>query len=68
MDFRVGELPIGSMMFELFTELAPMMCRNFMLLCTGEGLPNEKGEKFCYKGTRIHRIVKDGWIQCGGLC
>ncbi|CAG9561869.1 unnamed protein product [Danaus chrysippus] len=43
----------------LYSDIVPYTCENFLRLCQ----TNKGG----YKGTPIHRIVKDGWIQCGGF-
>mmetsp|Transcript_14228 Transcript_14228/g.23679 ORF Transcript_14228/g.23679 Transcript_14228/m.23679 type:complete len:298 (+) Transcript_14228:85-978(+) len=54
----------GTIQVELFTELCPKACDNFMKLCEGVG----KGpHAMHYKGCAVHRIVKDGWIQTGDI-
>ncbi|KAJ8956665.1 hypothetical protein NQ318_014019 [Aromia moschata] len=50
---------IGAMLFELYNDLVPLACENFMLRC--------KLQIGGYVGAPIHRIVKNGWIQCGGF-
>ncbi|KPJ08491.1 Peptidyl-prolyl cis-trans isomerase-like 6 [Papilio machaon] len=40
-------------------DIVPRTCENFMRLC--------KTKRGGYSGTPVHRIVKDGWIQCGGF-
>ncbi|CAH0564114.1 unnamed protein product [Brassicogethes aeneus] len=52
---------IGSMLFELYNDLVPNTCENFIKKCENIG---EKG----YAGKKIHRIVKGSWIQCAGWC
>ncbi|XP_049873465.1 uncharacterized protein LOC126372009 [Pectinophora gossypiella] len=42
----------------LYSDLVPYTCENFLRLCS-----TTRGG---YGGTPIHRIVKNGWIQCGG--
>ncbi|XP_013164961.1 PREDICTED: uncharacterized protein LOC106115882 isoform X2 [Papilio xuthus] len=49
----------GTMIFMLYSDIVPKTCENFMRLC--------KTKKGGYAGTPVHRIIKDGWIQCGGF-
>ncbi|XP_013145190.1 PREDICTED: uncharacterized protein LOC106108543 isoform X2 [Papilio polytes] len=49
----------GTMIFMLYSDIVPKTCENFMRLC--------KTKRGGYAGTPVHRIVKDGWIQCGGF-
>ncbi|KAJ2949130.1 hypothetical protein O0L34_g6071 [Tuta absoluta] len=51
--------PIGSLMFMLYSDIVPRTCENFLRLC--------RAKRGGYAGTPVHRIVKDGWIQCGGF-
>lgn len=48
---------IGSLLFKLYNDIVPMTCEVFLNRC----------KKHEYVGTPIHRIVKNGWIQCGGF-
>ncbi|XP_073955830.1 uncharacterized protein isoform X2 [Choristoneura fumiferana] len=59
MHISINNKHIGTLIFMLYTDLAPYTCENFLRLC--------KVTKGGYSGTPIHRIVKDGWIQCGGF-
>jgi len=52
-------LEFGKIYIELFTELCPKACENFVKLCTGL--------KYNYTNCPIHRIVKDGWMQTGDI-
>jgi peptidyl-prolyl cis-trans isomerase-like 6 len=47
-----------------FEEFCPQAVDNFMKLCVGVEV---EGKTIQYKGCPIHRIVKDGWIQCGDV-
>jgi cyclophilin family peptidyl-prolyl cis-trans isomerase len=47
---------IGRLVFELFPQLAPQACSNFLALC-----------KDGYLGTPIHRIKPGGWLQAGDV-
>ena len=64
---------LGKIVIELFDDICPIACDNFLKLCSGE-----KGEvivdestgvtaKLHYEGNPVHRVVKGGWIQCGDV-
>ncbi|XP_061383702.1 uncharacterized protein LOC116769969 [Danaus plexippus] len=59
MHITINFVHVGTLIFMLYSDLVPYTCENFLRLCQ----TNKGG----YKGTPIHRIVKDGWIQCGGF-
>lgn len=46
MDIKVGEGPIGRLVFSLNSEECPKTCKNFRVLC-----------KTKYSGTNFHRCV-----------
>lgn len=57
-----GNLSVVSYLivtFQLYADLVPNTCENFLRLC--------ETKRGGYSGTPVHRIVKDGWIQCGGF-
>ena len=54
-----GEIISPSITLELFKNDAPKTCENFKNLCEA------KGEENKYKGSYVHRIVPNGWIQMG---
>ena len=54
-----------TVIFELFNDIAPRTCANFLALC--EGHNRSDGEQLTYQGTEIHRIVKGMYIQCGRI-
>lgn len=61
-DDQSGEhdtMQMGKIFIELYTDVCPKACDNFIKLCTA----GNKG----YIGTTIHRIVKKGWFQCGDV-
>jgi Peptidyl-prolyl cis-trans isomerase (rotamase) - cyclophilin family len=68
MDFLVKHerhsLP-SRVVFELFLDVVPKTCRNFLELI--KGTTNADGKQLHYKGTTIHRIWKDGFIQGGDV-
>ena len=45
---------------QLFDDICPKLCKNFMQLITSA----ETGKT--YRNTIFHRLVKDGWMQGGG--
>lgn len=65
-DVEVGGLPIGRVVFQLFSDLVPKTCENFRALCTGEkGIGKSSGKALHYKGIIFHRVVKDFMVQGG---
>lgn len=65
-DIEVGGLPMGRIVFELFSNISPITCENFRALCTGEKeLGKTTGKPLHYKGIVFHRVVKDFMIQGG---
>ncbi len=57
---------IGRMVFELFKDLCPKTCGNFVALCTGEKGKSSNGTLLSYVNSIVHRVVHNGWIQGGG--
>lgn len=59
-DDLVAEIVVenyGTMKFKLFPDIAPQAVENFQKLC----------EKQYYDGLKIHRVLKDNYIQGGSL-
>ena len=56
----------GKLVIELFDNICPKACENFMKLCTGEA--GNAGEvTLNYKNCPLHRLVHDGWVQSGDI-
>jgi peptidylprolyl isomerase len=77
-----NDVPLGRIVFQLFTAKAPRTCQNFLYLCRGD-LPDvenativdrdsgkervEPKIKLSYKNSRVFRVVQNGWIQAGDI-
>ncbi|KAM3928265.1 NK-tumor recognition protein isoform 1-T1 [Leptodactylus fuscus] len=65
-DVEVNREPIGRIIFQLFSDVCPKTCTNFLCLCTGDkGIGKVTGKKLWYKGSTFHRVVKNFMIQGG---
>ncbi|KAM4684844.1 NK-tumor recognition protein isoform 6-T7 [Amazona ochrocephala] len=65
-EIEINREPVGRIMFQLFSDICPKTCKNFLCLCSGEkGIGKTTGKKLCYKGTTFHRVVKNFMIQGG---
>ncbi|XP_075683911.1 NK-tumor recognition protein isoform X2 [Rhinoderma darwinii] len=63
---EINREPIGRIVFQLFSDVCPKTCTNFLCLCTGEkGIGKVTGKKLWYKGSTFHRVVKNFMIQGG---
>ncbi|XP_008937440.1 PREDICTED: peptidyl-prolyl cis-trans isomerase-like 6 [Merops nubicus] len=67
LEIAIEEQPIGRLLFELFSDVCPMTCENFRVLCTGGAKSPRDGRELTYKDSLFHRIVKNGWIQGGDV-
>ncbi|XP_037078725.1 peptidyl-prolyl cis-trans isomerase G-like [Pollicipes pollicipes] len=65
-DLELDGVPLGRVVFELFSDLCPITAENFRALCTGEkGLGQNTGKPLHYQHVKLHRVVKDFMIQGG---
>ncbi|XP_018414151.1 PREDICTED: NK-tumor recognition protein [Nanorana parkeri] len=65
-DVEINRDPVGRIVFQLFSDVCPKTCMNFLSLCTGEkGIGKVTGKKLWYKGSTFHRVVKHFMIQGG---
>ncbi|KAK0406337.1 hypothetical protein QR680_018516 [Steinernema hermaphroditum] len=65
-DITIDGRATGRIVFELFDDVAPVTCENFLKLCTGEaGVGKTTGKPLHYKGTLFHRVIKNFMIQGG---
>ncbi|XP_019393435.1 PREDICTED: peptidyl-prolyl cis-trans isomerase-like 6 isoform X1 [Crocodylus porosus] len=67
LDAAIQEQPVGTLLFELYSDACPKTCENFRALCTGEAGISRSGLQLTYKESIFHRIVKNGWIQGGDI-
>nr|CAH7759304.1 unnamed protein product [Callosobruchus chinensis] len=58
MTVAINNRVIGTMLFELYSDLVPLASENFLQKC--------KCQIGGYTGTPIQRIMPGSWIQCGG--
>lgn len=65
-DFEIGNA-IERVTFELFNDVCPRTCDNFIGLCTGSYGVNPDGATLNYEGTPIHRVLKGAWMQGGDI-
>ncbi|CEG68369.1 hypothetical protein G6F70_000074 [Rhizopus microsporus] len=62
-DISIGDVPVGRMKMELFSDIVPKTAENFRQLCTGEYKVN--GVPQGYKNCLFHRVIKDFMVQGG---
>uniref|UniRef100_A0A8R1XTU6 peptidylprolyl isomerase n=1 Tax=Onchocerca volvulus TaxID=6282 RepID=A0A8R1XTU6_ONCVO len=56
----------GRIVMELYNDIAPRTCNNFLMLCTGmAGIGKISGKPLHYKGSTFHRVIKNFMIQGG---
>ena len=69
MDIAINQKQAGRITLELRADLCPRTAENFRSLITGERgrHPTDKSVLLHYKGSKIHRVVKDSHCQGGDL-
>ncbi|KPI87840.1 cyclophilin 12 putative (CYP12) [Leptomonas seymouri] len=83
MDVTIDDAPVGRIWFELYSNMAPLTCKNFCELCRGTSVEvappsaSTNGaaadhaagtcEQLSYKGTTFFRILKDAWVMAGDV-
>ncbi|KAM6084299.1 putative inactive peptidyl-prolyl cis-trans isomerase-like 6 isoform 2-T2 [Theristicus caerulescens] len=67
LEIAIEEQPVGRLLFELFSDVCPRTCENFRALCAGGATSPRDGRELTYKNSLFHRLVKNGWIQGGGV-
>lgn len=61
---KYGQNDIGTLIFELFKDIAPKTCENFIQLCISN-YTNSQGCIVSYLGSFFHRVVPGSFIQGG---
>ncbi|XP_049850600.1 uncharacterized protein LOC126323263 [Schistocerca gregaria] len=64
-DIEIEHENVGRIVFSLWKDLVPKTAENFRALCTGEKGTSKSGNKLCYQGSIIHRVVKNFMVQGG---
>uniref|UniRef100_A0A8C9FWJ6 Peptidyl-prolyl cis-trans isomerase n=1 Tax=Pavo cristatus TaxID=9049 RepID=A0A8C9FWJ6_PAVCR len=67
LDIAIEEQPIGTLLFELFSDVCPKTCENFRALCEGGVMSPSSGQELTYKNSCFHRLIKPVWIQGGDI-
>jgi cyclophilin family peptidyl-prolyl cis-trans isomerase len=69
-DIEVDGRTEGTLLVELFTDIAPTTCANFKAFVLGTNCAAEDDEpkrRKKYEGCPVHRVVRDGWFQTGDV-
>uniref|UniRef100_A0A915PSR9 peptidylprolyl isomerase n=1 Tax=Setaria digitata TaxID=48799 RepID=A0A915PSR9_9BILA len=65
-DVTIDGSLAGRIVMELYNDVAPRTCHNFLMLCTGmAGTGKVSGKPLHYKGSTFHRVIKNFMIQGG---
>ncbi|VDK78506.1 unnamed protein product [Litomosoides sigmodontis] len=65
-DVTIDGNLVGRIVMELYNDIAPRTCNNFLMLCTGmAGTGKISGKPLHYKGSTFHRVIKNFMIQGG---
>lgn len=63
-DVTIDGRLAGRIVMELFDDVVPRTCHNFLMLCTGmAGDGKMSGKPLHYKGSTFHRVIKNFMIQ-----
>jgi peptidylprolyl isomerase len=62
-DITIGDVKVGTIVFELFADTCPKTAENFLQLCAGT--TSKAGKTLHYKGSAFHRVIP-GFMCQGG--
>ncbi|KAJ1570109.1 hypothetical protein HK096_011150 [Nowakowskiella sp. JEL0078] len=65
LDIVQGEIALGRIVLELFTDVVPKTAENFRVLVVGDRVSEVSGKKLSFEGCTFHRVIKDFMIQGG---
>eukprot|EP00923_Selenidium_pygospionis_P000892 GHVN01001384.1.p1 GENE.GHVN01001384.1~~GHVN01001384.1.p1 ORF type:complete len:184 (+),score=22.57 GHVN01001384.1:43-594(+) len=65
-EMGVGGQRLGRLAFELFADICPKTCLNFLELCRGYR-PSSGGRELTYKNSLFHRITPHFMLQGGDI-
>jgi hypothetical protein len=57
----------GTIVIELYKEVAPRAAENFRCLCTGERGNGDSGAPLHYEGSKFHRVIAGFMVQGGDI-
>lgn len=60
---QVGDKEPQRITFELYADVCPKTCANFLHLCKGDKGNTPEGIPMHYKGSKFHRVIKDFMLQ-----
>lgn len=60
---QVGDKEPQRITFELYADVCPKTCANFLHLCKGDKGKTPEGIPMHYKGSKFHRVIKDFMLQ-----
>ncbi|CAM9530024.1 unnamed protein product [Discosporangium mesarthrocarpum] len=64
-DIKVGDNEPQRLTMELWANVCPKTCANFLHLCKGDKGKTPDGKPLHYKGSLFHRVIKDFMLQGG---
>lgn len=64
LDISINGAPQGRITVELYDDVVPQTCSNFLQLCEGlTRLGRETGKPLSYRGSLFHRVIDGFMIQ-----
>ncbi|KAJ3193201.1 putative inactive peptidyl-prolyl cis-trans isomerase-like 6 [Irineochytrium annulatum] len=64
-DVSIDHVEVGALVVELYNNVAPITCEHFLSFVEGRQAHPETDEPLMYSGTKITRLIKNGWLQAG---